>query len=149
MYKILSENNRAIVDDSGDEVGNFTCEKIAKEVCDYLNLKERIDLIGYDVDQNVDTEYHMNIFKVACVVNNCSLKLAMSQSRVRRAIDTRHMIAWYYHLKLGYTQEKTGFLLNKNHSTVHCSCNVVKNLIETDEDYMRKIELFLEKVHDI
>ena len=84
-----------------------------------------------------------SIVKHILTTKNMKINDLLSESRVRKVVEVRKLIAFILHKKLNLTSIEVGKLLGKDHSTILYYCNWVIDTMSVDKNYKKMVESYL------
>ena len=76
---------------------------------------------------------------------NVTKKEMTSKSRKKEFVEARHVAMYLIHKKLNRTQEATGEIFDRDHSTVVHALKKVNNIMETEKDFRRTVNKIILK----
>lgn len=85
--------------------------------------------------------------KLACAIWNVNSDILHTKVRLREVVECRYVLLDHLTQTSGLSSYKIGKKLGKDHGTVLHARKTVNNLKETDKEFRRKHELFLNAVN--
>jgi len=90
-------------------------------------------------DEYLAANYMEHVMEVVTTYFNISSALIKSKSRKREIVIPRQIAMYFMWLKNIYSYKEIGIYFNRDHSTVVYSKDTVKDLMDMDKKYNRKI----------
>jgi len=89
------------------------------------------------------------IIEIICKGEGTNFDVISEDNRKEENVYCRQLIMYFARTRKLGSFQAIGNIFNKDHATVYCAVNVIKNYIETDRYQRNKIEEYSKKIDDI
>ena len=115
------------------------------KITDELVMNSVSDLITYEASPKDIAEKVMSVVSTRYGTTKDELK---GKSKKREIVEARHVSAYLIRELAGYSLNQIGALLNRDHTTIMNSCEVVKNQIMNDPLFEKEVKDIIAEVKD-